>query len=423
MKRLCLLLLLLLGWGVPGRAEVAAREVRIMIGPGGSVVRELREITFRETEQEVLLEGIPASADLDTLQVGGSRQGVSLLGWQRVGMTTSVPPSRAAWSWVPGRTRRADLRSEEAGPVRCRLTAATARTRWVEVMYQVSNLSWRAEYEIVIRGDIANHLEPLSLDLAGRAVISNGTGRAYADARLLLVGHSGMLRPAVFAPGQLILDDWSPLADRWRAPPPDETLPHAYPMPVPVNMPAWGEVSTAFAATRRQAADRVYSLAATELTEGEGEAWQPLTRYLVLPNDLLHGLGMDLPAGRALVYLGSTRGGPYQQAWLDPTARDGQVRVSLGPTRGVTMNRQTEPRQPGTAGAQEQTVTLKLANVLPTAVKVELVERPPVPLAWSLVRSSRSCERRAEGLEYRMEMAARSEIDITYTVRLTEPAP
>jgi len=56
-------------------------------------------------------------------------------------------------------------------------------------------------------------------------------------------------------------------------------------------------------------------------------------------------------------------------------------------------------------------------------VKVELVERPPVPLAWSLVRSSRSCERRAEGLEYRMEMAARSEIDITYTVRLTEPAP
>lgn len=423
MKRLCLILLLLMGWCVPGQAEVVARDVRIMIGPAGSVVRELREIAFNEAEQEVLLEGIPASADLHTLQVGGSRQGVTLLGWQRISMATSAPPSRAGWSWVPGRTRRADIRPDDAGPVRCRLAAATARTRWVEVVYQVTNLSWRAEYEIVIRGDIANHLEPLSLDLAGRAVISNGTGRAYADARILLVGHSGRVRPPVAAPGQLMLDDWSPLADRWRAPPPDEPLPHAYPMPVPVNVPAVGEVSTSFAATRRQAADRIYSLAATDLTEGEGDAWQPLTRYLVLPNDQGHGLGMDLPVGRALVYLGSTRSGPYQQAWLDPTARDGQIRVSLGPTRGVTMNRQTEARQPGTAGAQEQTVTLKLANVLPTAVKVELVERPPVPLAWDLVRSSRSCDRLAEGLAYHFEMAARSEIDITYTVRLTEPAP
>ena len=423
MKRPCLFLMLLLGWCVPGHAEVAAREVRLMIGPAGSVVRELREIAFSETEQDVLLEGIPASADLQTLQVGGSRQGVTLLGWQRVSLATSAPPSRTGWSWVPGRARQVNDRLDQAGPVRCRLAAATLRPRWVEVIYQVPDMAWRAEYEIVIRGDIANHLEPLSLDLAGRAVISNGTGRAYADARILLVGYSGAVRPAETAPGQLMLDDWSPLADRWRALPPADPLPHAYPMPALVTVPAVGEVSTSFASTRRQAADRVYSLAATDLTEGEGDAWQPLTRYLVLPNDLVHGLGMDLPAGRALVYLGSTRGGPYQQAWLDPTARDGQVRVSLGPTRGVTMNRQTEPRQPGTAGAQEQTVTLKLANVLPTAVKVELLERPPVPLAWDLVRSSRSCERRPGGLEYQLEMAARSEIDITYTVRLTEPAP
>lgn len=423
MSRPCIILLFLLGCCGLSRADVAARDVRIMIGPAGSVVSEWRELAFSENEQEILLEGIPASADLSTLQVGGERQGVTLLGWQRVDGVASSPPPRRAWSWKPGRSWREESSPEAGGPVRCRLAAATLRTRWVEVIYQVPDLSWRAEYEIVIRGDIANHLEPLSLDLAGRAVISNGTGRAYTQARVLLVGYLDEGPVLAGGPGQLMLDDWSPLADRWRDPPPAENIAHAYPMPAPVEVPAVGEVAALLASTRRQAAERVYQWDATTAAEVAGQLGQSLTRFLVLPNTTANGLGMDLPAGQAWIYLGSTRGNPYQQARLAPTARGGQVRVSLGPTRGVTLSRLIEARSPGTAGAQEQSVTLKLANVLPTAVNVEVVERPPVPLAWDLLRSSRSCERRSDRLTYQLEMSARSEAEITYSVRVTEPAP
>lgn len=423
MWRPTLILLLAVLAAGPVRADVVTRDVRIMIGPEISVVRELREIAFPSTQVEVDLDGIPASADLSTLQVGGERQGVKLLDWQRLGTTTSAPPRGKLFRWRPDQPLRATAQPAREGAVRCRLEAASPRTRWVEVIYQVRGMSWRANYELIIRGDIANHLEPLSLDLQGSVQLSNATGRAYSEAQVLLVGER---EPAVTepkAPGLLELDDWSPLADRWRRTPTAESAVSAYTLPVPVSLPAQGEVSVRRAATRRQAADRLYSLDTRLMSSGEGEPWQPLTRYLVLPNDAAHGLGQALPPGDALIYLGGVRGGPYQKARLDHTEPGREVRVSLGPSRGVTASRRADPRQPGTAGSPEQTFTLQLANALPTAVKVTVVDRPSVPLAWDLVRASRSVERRGPLLAFDLELAARSEAEINYTVRLVEPAP
>lgn len=418
-----ILLLVALSAGSSVRAEFMARDIRIMVGPQVSVVREQREIACVEGEQDVLIEGLPAAADLTTLQVGGERQGVRLLGWQRVSATPSTNAKPAAVRWRPGQPLRAAPAADPAGPVRCRLQAATARTRWVELVYQVTGLTWRADYELVIRGDIANHLEPLSLDLVGHIVLSNTTGRAYPEARILLASQQAGSGEANAAPGLLMLDDWSPLADRWRSPPPAEPLPQAYSVPQAVSIPAAGRVSVRLVSTRRQAAERLYRLDAGSLAVGQGDPWRPLIRYLVLPNDEQHGLGLALPPGQALIYLGGTRGGPYQQAWLDHTDRGQAVRVRLGPSRGVTANRLTEARQPGTAGAPEQTITLQLANALPTAVKVEVWERPPVPLAWDLVRASRTVERQGQNLLFNLELAARSEAELNYTVRLTEPEP
>jgi hypothetical protein len=406
-----------------GRAEPTAREVRLMIGPEISVVRELREIAFTATEQVVEVEGIPATADLTTLQVGGERQGVRLLDWQRVTGATSAPPAGKAFRWAPGEPLRASASAQREGVVRCRLEAATLRTRWVEFVYQVRGLSWLASYEIIIRGDVANHLEPLSLDLQGYVQLSNATGRAFADAQILLVGRRESVESAPKAPGLLMLDEWSPLADRWRPPLVNDQDVAAYTLPNTVSLPAQGSVSVRRGATRRQAAERLYSLDARLISSGEGEPWQPLTRYLVLPNDAAHGLGQALPPGDALIYLGGVRGGPYQKARLRHTDPGRDVRVSLGASRGVTANRRADPRQPGTAGSPEQTFTLQLANALPTAVKVVALERPPVPLAWDLVRASRSVERRGPLLSFDLELAARSEAEINYTVRLVEPAP
>lgn len=419
MRRLYLIVLLMFPAAVTAEAEVVARDIRLMVGAPRSVVRELREITFTSEVSEVVLEGLPATADLTTLQVGSRRQGINLLSWQRV---PAVLPVRSGLGWRPGEPLRPLPEVAPGAAVRCCLETASLRTRAVEVVYQVEGLSWRADYEITIRGDIANHLEPLSLDLVGHVVISNSTGRAFPSARVLLVGSEGADGPGPDDPGALMLDDWSPLADLWRAIPAEPGQTYDYPLEQEVEVPALGEVTVRMAATRRQAADRLYSMEGEGFSIGEGPG-RELTQFLVLRNDAGHGLGMPLPPGEALIYLGGARGAAYQQARLSHTKRNDELRISLGPARGVTARRLAEARTPGTAGLPEQIITLKLANTLPTAIHAEVVERPPVPLAWDVVRSSNPYERRGQSLFFALQVEARSEAEITYTVRLSEPAP
>ena len=400
--------------------RAGAEGFRLMIGPDRSVVRELREVTFTATVHDVVFENIPATADLESLQVGGDRQGVKLLSWQRL----RAPEARASQvTWRAGQPVRPDPVIPAGGGVLCRLETSSMRPRQIELIYQLSGLTWRADYDITIRGDIANHLEPLSLDLNARVVLSNGTPRAFPGAQVVLVGRDEQAKVTAPAVGQLMLDDLSPLADLWRTRPDAPGQTHAYPLPDAVSLPALGEVSIQLAKASRQPSERLYSME-TELgfLQDEGP-WQPLHRYLVLRNDPGHGLGLALPPGEAMIFLGGVRGGLYQQAQLAHTARGEELRISLGTSRGVTAHRRTERRAPGVVGSPEQSVVLQLANALPTAVNVEVWERPPVPLAWDVVRSSRPFERHGQRLFYTLQVAARSEAEIDYTVRLTEPEP
>lgn len=403
------------------RAEPDAREVALVIGPSRSVVREMRQVAFTANVCEVRFDGIPASADLTTLQVGGERQGVTLLKWQR---EVAKPPAMQSIRWSSGEVK-SRLEPVELPTVRCTLESSSQRTRWVELVYQVEGLAWRADYEIIIRGDIANHVEPLSLDLEGRLIISNATERLFPNAQILLVGEDRSRAAAQtgMPPGKLMLDETSPLADLWRARHVEPGIQYGYPMQGMVTLQPFAEVSVSFAKMRRQAADRIYRLESDEAPLNAGDAWHPLARLLSLPNDSAHGLGMLLPPGDALVYLGGVRGGPYQRALLRHTPSKGDLRINLGDARGVTATRRIDGRIDGPAGMPEQTIHVGLANALPTPVNVEVVERPPVPLAWDIVRSSHAFEKVDERLLFKLQLEPRSEIEVEYTVRTTEPNP
>ncbi len=394
----------------------APTDVKLAIGPDRAVVRELREVNFTSAVQEVAFDGIPPQADLSTLQIGGERQGVRLLSARRAQPARSDPEGPVAW-----RPASAPAVDPGIGPVLAVLETTRVRARPVELVYQIDGLSWRAEYEATVRGDVANHLEPLALDLQCRVWISNATPRAFAGAELLLSGGTGAFAAPEEAPGFLMLDDASPLADRWRVPPPRAAVPHAYPLPGLVNVPAGGAVSARFAQTRRQPADRRYLADGALLDRTTRQAWQPLDRHLVLPNDAAHGLGADLPPGPALIYLGGARGALHQRAAIPHTPRGGDLHINLGPTRGVTARREIGARKNQAAGFHEQTVVISIANALPSAVKVDVLERPPAPLAWDIVRSSRPYERSAGRLAYALQLEARRDAEITYTIRLSEP--
>lgn len=401
----------------------------ITIGPEWSVVREMREVDFSGGERDLLLD-LPAQADLASLNISGTRSPVRLLSWTLAPAAPSRAPAggpalRAGPEGYGWDAAAVAPPAEGLQQVRCRLASSPGRTREVEVFYRTRGMAWRCNYEITVRGDISNYLEPIALDIDGRITVSNGTGRAFPEARLELVGEdpapAGPLDRARAAPGLLLLDDDSPLADLWRHQLAPDRVPYVYALPASVSLPARGSTSAHLVTARRKPAERLYAMNSDDFELGASGPWRALRRFLTFRNDASFGLGPPLPPGPALIYMGAVRGALYQRAWIGHTAAQGEIRIDLGPAPGVTGVRRSQGRTLSAAGFTEESVDLQLANALPSAVLVEIVERPPVPLAWDVTRSSRPYDMRARRLHYRVQLEARSETAISYTVRVTEP--
>lgn len=420
------LLLLLAASAAAVAATVAPppRETSLAIGPTWAVVRDEVDVTFAREQEEVEF-AIPVEADLSTLSITDARGSVRLLSWRRLPAATPSTAPLAAWGDEQGYHLSRSEAAPPGGRVRCLLETAQVRSRPLDVVYGVTGVSWRAHYEISIRGDVANYLEPMSLDLAGRVTLSNGTTRAFAPAHVLLVGEDprapDRVQRSARDPGILMLDDESPLADIWRGRPQAPPVPYQYPLSEPVNLPALSEVSVPVVNAQRTPAERLYVMNADEFDVDAPGPWRPLTRLLTFRNDPAAGMGQALPPGPVLIYLGGVRGALYQQARLRHTAANGEIRIDLGRTEGVTGVRRSQGRETSSAGFREQTVEIQVANALPSPVRVEVVERPPVPLAWAVTRSSKPYELLARRLRYSVEVEGRSEQTISYTVRLTEP--
>jgi len=421
---LCAGLLAACSLAAPVGAQDVSRPVstRLIVGHEVSTMREEHEVNFVQRERTLWLD-LPSAVDLATVWAGDAEQAVRLLDVRR------TPPPQPAfdgvWSLTGAVPRRAEASSQVQGPLAIRLISAAARPRRVEVHYQVPGLSWEAHYELTIRGDINNHLEPLSLDMEARLHVSNALDRAVRADRLLLRGPAE--RPADAdalqrAPGFLMLDDDSPLADRWRPGPPPQREPQLYSLVEEGTvLPPGQVVGLRVASARRMATERLYTMDSERMPLGSPDGRRPLRQWMVIRNEARAGLGMPLPAGTARISAGSGRSPVRQDAVLGHTPAGGLIRVDLGDAPGVTGSRRSLGRTRDVGGIVQETIELRVANGLDSAVRVELSERPPVPLAWDMVRSSRPYELVARRLRYELQLAPREEVVVSYTVRLSEP--
>lgn len=392
----------------------------VMIGQGSAVLREEYRLNFIRPEETLLLDW-PPEADPSTLLVGDKNGAVQWLETRWV-----APESVSAFDGsldltAPGGGVPNRILPGGVSRVECRLLADTPRPRPVEVMYQVTNFSWRAHYDLTIRGDIANQLEPLSLDLEARYYLSNGLSRALSASQVQLRGPERIAPSPSPGPGMLILDPDSPLADRWQPgkPPPD--VPQLYGVSDSVTLSAGEVTAVRFASARRIPTERLYVMESDKIPISSTAVWKPLQQQLTFRNETRVGLGFPLPPGTALISTGVGRGSFRQEALLGHTPADGVIHVDLGAAAGVTGSRRSLGRTVAGTGFTEETIELRIANNLPSSIRVELSERPPVPLAWDVVRSSRSYEILARCLRYELEIEPRSEAVVNYTVRLTEP--
>lgn len=380
-------------WG-----QSRVRETTIAIGDGWGLVRELRQIDLRRGEQDLMLDGIPAEADLSTLIIRSRRAEVELLSWER--------PHGAS-----------------PDTVHCRIRSAVAVPRaGIDVIYRIQGLRWAAEYEIVVRGEGEDERAPVSADLRGILRIGNNTSRVFSNAVVRIEHREGMSEAEKsMGPGFLMLDRSSPLSDLWFDAPGQPLIPYSFEVPARINLQPYSEVMAPLISKTRVPAWRFYSMA-SEKFPSDAREFEALNKMIAFRHDDdLLGPAVMLPPGNVRIYLGALRRHFVQEAFFQRTSPGEEIRVDLGPVDDVVGRRITGSRQTLPGSIKTESHEIHLQNRRDAGIRLEIDETPPVNLGWSLISSTLPCRQVSKRLLFSTSVAAGESAVIGYQLRIYEP--
>jgi hypothetical protein len=306
-----------------------------------------------------------------------------------------------------------------AKPTLVWLLASSAEKQRVEVSYLTQNLSWRADYVLL--------LDPSDEkgDLTGWVTLTNGTGTTYKNAELKLVA-----------------------GDVQRVQPPEEQKPEiaydmvARPEPAPQQFRQESLFEYHLYSLKRPTDLLDRETKQVTLLEAHGiklkkklqffgtSYWftslypdlpknQKVGVYVELDNSEKAGLGMPLPKGIVRVYK-ADQGGAQQfvgENSIDHTPRDEKVEIKLGEAFDVVADRkQTEWKTLGSCSS-ESAWEIELRNHKDSAVTVEVIE--PANGDWEIVRASHPAVKKdAKTFEFEVPVPARGATKVTYRVRV-----
>jgi hypothetical protein len=307
-----------------------------------------------------------------------------------------------------------------AKPTLVWLLASSAPRQRVEVSYLTQNLSWNADYVLVI--DAKDRIG----DLTGWVTLENRSGTSYANAELKLVaGDVQRVAPPPPPPPM-------PLADY--------DVPMAAPAPAPFRQEALFEYHL-------YALNRPTTLLDKEkkqvsLLEAHGvelrkklvfrgnDSWfrsrigelpknQKVSVLVELENSEKRGLGMPLPKGTVRVYKADASGAQQfvGEDSIDHTPRDETIEVKLGEAFDVVADRkQMEWRALGSC-TSESAWTIALKNHKDEAVEVEVEE--PAHGDWEILSSSHPAKKEdAQTLVFTVNVPSRGETKVSYKIRV-----
>jgi len=286
----------------------------------------------------------------------------------------------------------------------------------VEVSYLTQNLNWKADYVFAVNAD------DTAGDLTGWVTLSNQSGASYENARL-----------------KLVAGDVQRVAEREARMRPDMLEARA------AQAPQFAE--EAFFEYHLYTLERAATVLNNEqkqitlLEAGDvpvtkrmifygqpyfyrGAYGQPMSNqkvgvYLDFVNSERNHLGMPLPRGIVRVYK-ADRTGAQQfvgEDRIDHTPRDERLRVKVGEAFDVVgERRQTEYRVISSC-VSESGWEISLRNHKDEAQEVQDIE--PVGGDWEILTSSHSATKLdARTFSYTVTVPARSEVKITYRVRV-----
>lgn len=412
-SRLATALTLLLGALAPAQAE----PTQLTIGQGWAWVREYFPSSGTDEIERIVWINPPPQIDLSSLQVWNVRRPWPLQSWRWLRPNpAAIPQDAAPIVWDPQSPPPAAL--VQCDPLEIRLAEPFSHRMGHSLTYHLPGLDWNAFYRITVRGIGPQSIDAVQVDLAGFLRIQNNTVTAFSNTVLSLVGVDAALLPPPKPFGLLDLNPDSALSDLWLSlREPVSLLPAHYPLRLPAPLPAHHETEIQFAKVIRKPAQITHVCHSDDIPSPSPRDGLPLNRILLIANSGAMGLGFPLPPGKADLFLGSQRGAPIQTGRVAHTPYPGDLRLDMGKVDSVRAIRQTGASMPLAEGALQVDYSIILMNHLDSPVHIEVVEKPGIPMQWSLVRSSIPCTETTRSLHFDLTLSPHAEQTITYRLR------
>jgi hypothetical protein len=306
-----------------------------------------------------------------------------------------------------------------AKPTLVWLLASNVESERVEVSYLTSNLSWRADYVLVLDAD------DKKADLTGWVTLTNGSGTSYDNAELQLVaGDVQRIQPRPQVEPVMDLE----MAPAAPPPPPQfkqESLfeYHLYTLQRPTTLLDKETKQVSLLEAHGVSVEKKLQFFGTEYwyrsVYGDLPKNQKVGVYVEFENAEKNALGMPLPKGTLRVYKADKSGAQQfvGEDAIDHTPRDEKVEVKLGDAFDVVADRkQMEWKTLGECSS-ESAWELEFRNHKDNAETVHDLE--PVNGDWEIVQSSHPpVKKDAHTFEFVVPVPARGATKVTYRVRI-----
>lgn len=431
-------------------------NARDTVNAGHALVREYRQVDLVAGNHELLIDGLPASADPETMAVGfDPASGVKVLGQQlriahpladAIGQPVDIVTADGnrlhgtllGWAQDTGAMLRTDdgkvhfVRTYvlmtlpsgsiiDSGNLRMNVDAQSPGKRDAHLTYMTGGLGWRAAYSATLAGGSTCRMQ-----FKPEASIANRSGRDYDNAKIKLVagqpnlGNAGVRMysmakgPAPMAaaamPEQASLGDY-----------------RSYTLPRAVDLPKATVTLTPLYSTQTLDCQREYVI------EDGGAYFPPKPntndygaqdyKDRAIASTLAFIAPDALPAGTLRAWTIDRDGAPalLGQAGVADTPKGQRVSVQLGESFDLRASRErTAFHVDANAHIMTESYKITLTNGGDTARTVTVREHPNRWREWSVTSSSvKPAKQTPQLLEFDVPVPAHGDVTLTYTVKYT----
>lgn len=308
------------------------------------------------------------------------------------------------------------------------LDANRAQTADLSLNYATAGLAWRAEYRAnLISGSDCR------LRLEAAAQVINRSGADFRNARLTLVaGEPNRVQDSAPGPKAMRAEVMMMSADAGVPTRESSSEYHAYPLPMPVDLPDESiqrlplltETAAANCLRRYQAGQPWRGVPGRPIIQREfgGDGPQPVRVGLELNNDKASGLGQPLPAGRVRVF--EANGALLGEAQLQHTAAGSEIALDLGEAFDLSAERDAmEFELDRTGRTITERIQWTVRNGKDTPATVRINEALPRWSEWEIIETEQPWTRTdSQNIAFDVPIAAQSALTYSYVVRYRWPA-